>query len=54
MQEQFFPSPSFRYETHKQFKSQYEGLKATFTADLTTIENCFGKCKIGFSDSNLD
>ena len=31
-----------------QFKAQYEGLKATHVADLTTVENCLGKCNVDF------
>jgi hypothetical protein len=30
------------------FRSQYEGVKASHEAELSTVENCLGKCNINF------
>ena len=34
------------FQNFHDFKSQYEGVKAAIEADLSTIENCFGKCAL--------
>ena len=42
------------FQSYGQFKAQYEGVKAAHEADLTTVENCLGKCNVNFSQGNID
>ena len=46
--EHFYPTNDVGYQSFNDFKSQYEGVKAAHEADITTIENCLGKCNINF------
>ena len=46
----FYPEAKLKYEPQHQFKVQYEGLKATFEADLSVVEGCLGKCTVAFND----
>lgn len=47
-QAQFYPEPKISYQAVNDFKAQYEGVKASHEADLSTVENCLGKCSINF------
>lgn len=53
MQDQFYPRKALPFEGMKDFKNRYEGVKAAHEADLTTVENCLGKCNISFKDVKL-
>ena len=44
----FYPESTISYQGVNDFKSQYEGIKASHEAELSTVENCLGKCNINF------
>jgi len=46
--DQFYPERTMSNQGYGQFKAQYEGVKASHEADLSTVENCLGKCNINF------
>ena len=48
-QDQFYPKSKVSYQGVNDFKTQYEGVKAAHEADLSTVENCLGKCNIKFN-----
>jgi hypothetical protein len=48
-QAQFYPESKISYQAVNDFKAQYEGVKASHEAELSTVENCLGKCNISFS-----
>ena len=50
---QFFPTRTLSFQADAQFKPMYEGVKATFEADLAVVEKCFGKCNVGLSDQSF-
>lgn len=49
----FYPERTLSFQNFNDFKSQYEGVKAAHEADLSTVENCFGKCAVSLQDSKL-
>ena len=52
--DQFYPERTMGNQTYDQFKAQYEGVKASHEADLSTIENCLGKCNVNFKGDQFD
>lgn len=52
----FYPERKLAVQPLNDFRVQYEGVKAGHEADLTTVENCFGKCSVNVKggDSRLD
>jgi Tim10/DDP family zinc finger len=52
--DQFYPERSMSFQSFNQFKSQYEGVKAAHEADLSTVENCLGKCNVNFKSGGID
>ena len=53
MQKEFYPEKAPAFTPANNFRAQYEGLKATHEADLSTVENCFGMCKVAYTESSL-
>ena len=52
--EHFYPQKHLSIQGSYDFKVQYEGVKAAHEADLSTVENCLGKCSVGVrTDANL-
>ena len=51
MQEQFFPTPTSKlpHMAVNDYASRYEHVKAIHEADLSTVENCFGKCSVNLT-----
>ena len=52
--DQFYPERTMGFQSYGQFKAQYEGVKAAHEADLSTVENCLGKCNVNFKQGNID
>ncbi len=50
----FYPERTMPFQGYGQLKSQYEGVKAAHEADLSTVENCLGKCNVDFKQGNFD
>jgi hypothetical protein len=50
--EHFYPERKLSFQGFNDFKSQYEGVKAAHEADLSVVENCFGKCSVAFKVDN--
>ena len=44
----FYPENKIAHQGANDFKTQYEGVKAAHEAELSTVENCLGKCSINF------
>lgn len=45
----FYPEKTLSFQSFNDFKSQYEGVKEAYQADLSTVENCLGKCGVTFN-----
>ena len=52
--EQFYPERTMSFQGFNKFKVQYEGVKAAHEADLSTVENCLGKCKVAILEKMSD
>jgi hypothetical protein len=45
----FYPEPKPAAAlSANNFRAQYEGVKAAHEADISTVENCIGKCSVAF------
>ena len=51
MQEQLFPKPKLSFMREFDYASRYEQVKAVHEADLSTVENCLGKCSVNLATS---
>ena len=49
-QDKFYPETKISYQAVNDFKAQYEGVKAAHEAELSTVENCLGKCNVNFRE----
>lgn len=48
----FYPERKLAVQPINDFRVQYEGVKAGHEADLTTVENCLGKCSVNVKGGN--